>query len=112
MGRVSCQLLGVLDGCRYTLSRRSKPELLLASVCQRADRRHSGCSPGSQVSARGSKGSPIVVQYAAIVAVGRTIRSSESMIIGGFPPASLMAACISHSLSIPIALMVIRGNKA
>jgi hypothetical protein len=43
--------------CGYTCSRRSKrkPQLALTATCQRADRRHSGRSPGSQVSARGRR---------------------------------------------------------
>ncbi len=71
-----------------------------------------GLFTSPQVSARELKGSPTAVQYAAIVAAGRATRSSESMTIGGFPPAWLIAACISHSRSIPIALMVIGGNRA
>jgi hypothetical protein len=60
--------------CRYTRSRCSKPELALTSACQRADRRHSGRSPCSQVSAPGLRGSPTAAQYAAIVAAGRARR--------------------------------------
>jgi hypothetical protein len=98
--------------CGYSRSGRSKPELLLASACQRAVRCHSGCSPRSQVSARGSKGSPTAAQYAAIVAAGRVTRSSESMTTGGFPSALPIAVCISHSRFMPMALMVIGGNRA
>jgi hypothetical protein len=67
---------------------------------------------GSQVSARGSKGSPTAAQYAAIVAAGRATRSSESMTTEASPPASRTAACTSHSLSSPIASTVMPGYSA
>jgi hypothetical protein len=49
----------------YVRSRSSKPALALTSKCQRADRRHSGRSPGAHVSACGMNGSSTAAQYAA-----------------------------------------------
>lgn len=54
---------------RYVRSCRSKPELLLASVCQRAVRCHSACSPRSQVTAH-----PAVRARQRRSGPGRTLR--------------------------------------
>jgi hypothetical protein len=58
------------------------------------------------------KGSPTAAQYAAIVAPGRATRSSESMTTEASPPASQTAACTSHNLSSPIAVMFMPGYSA
>ena len=47
------QLVRALDGARVRASRWSNPELALTAKCQRADRRHSGRSPGAHLSACG-----------------------------------------------------------
>jgi hypothetical protein len=55
--------------------------LALTSACQRADRRHSGRSPGSQARARGMKGSPTAAQYAAMPRLGEEAPVGEDVIV-------------------------------
>ena len=96
MGGKARQLVGALDRVGVP-ALVAKPELALTSVCQWADRRPSGRSPGSHVSASGMNGSSTAAQYAALVPTVASANGQplHGILIGlpqrsGRPPESMM----------------------
>ena len=111
VGDVLRQLFGVLDGLWVLAFVPLEAGAVAGVGVPAGGPAPLGLFARSQVSVARLKRSPTAAQYAAIVAAGRVTRSSESMTTGGVPPALVIAACISHSRSMPIALMVIGATS-